>query len=95
MSESIQTSLTAGSYVIEVSSAGHYGDIGQYVLSGTLPGGGLPAQNGHYLVEGTDGDDNINITLADGAYHVNMNGAGYRPRRHHHHAVRRPRRRRE
>jgi Ca2+-binding RTX toxin-like protein len=74
LSETLSTSLTAGSYVIQVSSAGNYGDIGQYTLTGTLPGGGLPPVSGHYLVEGTNGDDNINITLQDNAYHVVVNG---------------------
>ena len=74
LGETLSASLTAGSYSIQVFSAGRYGDIGQYTLSGTLPGGGLPPVSGHYLVEGTNGDDNISITLSDNAYHVVVNG---------------------
>src|SRR5207253_1724426 len=50
------------------------GDIGQYTLSGTIPGGGIPPASGHYLIEGTDGDDNITITRDGDAYDVDVNG---------------------
>lgn len=36
LGESFNLPLAAGSYYLAVSSAGHYGDIGQYFLSGTI-----------------------------------------------------------
>jgi len=66
--------LLAGTYIITVSGAGGYGDLGSYTLRGNLPGGGIPPQSDHLLVQGTDGDDNINITLVEGSFNVDVNG---------------------
>jgi Ca2+-binding RTX toxin-like protein len=68
------TGLAAGTYVIQVSGSGGYGDLGQYTLHGNLPGGGIPPQTDHLLIQGTDLADNINITLVEGTYHVDVNG---------------------
>jgi Ca2+-binding RTX toxin-like protein len=70
----VATNIPAGTYVIAVSGAGAYGDLGQYTLTGTLPGGGIPPSSDHLLIQGTDGDDNINITFVDNTYRVDVNG---------------------
>ena len=74
LGETLQAFVSAGTYLVSVSSAGGYGDLGQYTLSGTVPGGGIPPSMGHYLIEGTDFDDNISVTLVEGAYNVDVNG---------------------
>lgn len=68
------SNMTAGTYYITVSGNGNYGDLGQYTLSGNLPGGGIPPSADHYLVQGTDLDDNISVTLVNGEYKLDVNG---------------------
>jgi PKD repeat protein len=43
LGETLSVNLTAGTYYAAVLSAGRYGDVGQYTLSGTLPAGGTVA----------------------------------------------------
>jgi serralysin len=74
LGETLTTTVGAGTYVIQVTTAGGYGDLGQYTLTGTLPGGGIPPVSGHLFVQGTDGDDNITITLDNNEYKLNING---------------------
>lgn len=40
---SLATTLAAGTYYVAVHSSGGYGNLGTYVLSGAVPGGGGPA----------------------------------------------------
>ena len=68
------TDLQAGTYVITVTGAGEYGDLGQYTLRGNLPGGGIAPQIDHLLIQGTDGDDSIIISLVEGSFEVDVNG---------------------
>jgi hypothetical protein len=72
--ETLTATIPGGTYTVSVSSAGGYGDLGQYTLVGTLPNGGVGFSSDEYLVTGTDTDDNISITLVDGEYNVDVNG---------------------
>jgi Ca2+-binding RTX toxin-like protein len=74
LGESFSVNVPGGSYVILVSSAGGYGDLGQYSISATLPGGSLPGGSDHFFVQGTDFDDNISITVVDSKYQLDVNG---------------------
>ena len=74
LGETLNVSLLAGTYYIYVSSAGGYGDIGQYELSGQLPQGVINNNNQTLLVSGTDEADNISINLVENAYQLNVNG---------------------
>ena len=79
--------LLPNTYVIYVSGAvpvpvpndpmppnpGHY-NLGQYTLRGSLAGGNIPPTSDHLLVQGTDGDDAIIISLVEGSYQVDING---------------------
>ena len=37
LGESLSLNLTAGTYYLDVQSEGHYGDVGQYTLTGSVP----------------------------------------------------------
>lgn len=39
----IATTVSAGTYYLVVASHGGYGDVGQYTISGTIPGAGTPS----------------------------------------------------
>ena len=72
LDETLIVNITAGTYTVFVSGAGAYGDLGQYTLDMDIPPG---ADNSdHLLLEGTDFDDNIQITLVEGSYRVDLNG---------------------
>ena len=74
LSESLTATVDAGTYYVYVSSAGGYGDIGQYELSGQLPQGVINDNAQTLLVSGTDGDDQITVTLEDGSYKLDVDG---------------------
>ncbi len=74
LGESVSATVPAGTYYVYVSSAGGYGDIGQYQLSGQLPQGVISNNGQTLLVSGTDNDDDIEITLEDGSYKLDVNG---------------------
>ncbi|MEO6437047.1 MAG: calcium-binding protein, partial [Tepidisphaeraceae bacterium] len=74
LDETLSVVVAPGSYTIYVSGAGNYGDLGQYTLTAQLPGGGFGSDIDHYLVTGTDFDDNISITLVENEYKLDLNG---------------------
>ena len=74
LDETLSVIVAPGTYTVYVSGGGSYGDLGQYTLTAQLPGGGVGTEIDHYLVTGTDEDDNISITLVDNEYKLDLNG---------------------
>jgi Ca2+-binding RTX toxin-like protein len=74
LGESFTVNVPGGTYSIQVSSAGGYGDLGQYTVSAQIPASGAVGGSDHYFVQGTDDADNISINLVDGAYKLDVNG---------------------
>jgi Ca2+-binding RTX toxin-like protein len=72
LGESLNFAVGGGNYTILVSSAGSYGDLGQYTLDVDAPQGAVSTD--HYLVESTEFDDIITINLVEGAYELDVNG---------------------
>ena len=82
LGESINISgLLPNTYVIYVSGATlppqdalRHHNLGQYTLRGSLTGGDIPPTSDHLLIQGTDGDDAIVVSLVEGSYHIDING---------------------
>jgi Ca2+-binding RTX toxin-like protein len=73
LGESISVDLPEGEYAVSISSAGNYGDIGQYTLTGNLPAGTIGGGPGPLLVLGTEFADVITITLSGYTYSIDVN----------------------
>lgn len=65
LSESINTTVTAGTYTVAISSDGSYGDVGQYTFSGTVIAPPPAAPSG--LGAAAAGTSSINLSWSDSA----------------------------